>query len=125
MRRRRGAGGGFTLVELLVVVGVIAVLASLLMPALARAREQGRRAACLSNVRTLTAAWLAYAENHRGRLCGAVPGLVDRPGFCDWVASAPGEQSLRNGVLWPYVNSAGPYRCPNDDVNDASAARAA
>jgi prepilin-type N-terminal cleavage/methylation domain-containing protein/prepilin-type processing-associated H-X9-DG protein len=119
VRRRRGAGGGFTLVELLVAVGVIAVLASLLMPALARAREQARRAACLSNVRTLTTAWLAYAENHRGRICCAVPGPADRPGFHDWVASAAGEQSLRDGVLWPYVNSAGPYRCPNDDVNAA------
>src|SRR5436190_7673336 len=92
VRRLRGAGGGFTLVELLVVVGVISVLMSLLMPTLSRAREHARRASCLANVRTLTAAWLLYADNHRGRLCGATPGPADRPGFCDWVASGADEQ---------------------------------
>jgi len=113
-RRQRAA---FTLVELLVVVGVIAVLLSLLMPALGRAREHARRAACLSNLRSLTAAWLLYADNHRGRLCRALPGAVDRPGFHDWVAAGSDEQSLRDGVLWPYVNAAGVYRCPADEVN--------
>ena len=120
-RRRRNAPPdftrAFTLVELLVVVGVIAVLVALLMPALSRAREHARRVACLANVRTLTASWLAYAHNNRGRLCGAVPGPADRPAFHDWVAAGPDEQALRDGVLWPYVNSAGAYRCPADDVN--------
>ena len=116
-RRPRGAGRGFTLVELLVAVGVIIVLASLLLPALSRAREHARRVACLSNARALTAAWLAYANDNRGRLCGAVPGPADRPGFHDWVASGPDEQALRDGVLWPYVSGAGAYRCPSDEVN--------
>jgi prepilin-type N-terminal cleavage/methylation domain-containing protein len=113
-RRNRAA---FTLVELLVVVGVIAVLLALLMPTLARARDHARRVACLSNLRSLTAAWLLYADNHRGRLCRALPGAADRPGFHDWVAAGFDEQSLRDGVLWPYVNAAGVYRCPADVVN--------
>jgi prepilin-type N-terminal cleavage/methylation domain-containing protein len=46
MRRR-----GFTLIELLVVIAIIAILMAVLMPALQRAREQGKRAACLSNVK--------------------------------------------------------------------------
>jgi prepilin-type N-terminal cleavage/methylation domain-containing protein/prepilin-type processing-associated H-X9-DG protein len=116
-RRWRFAEGGFTLVELLVAVGIITVLVSLLMPALSNARGHARRVACLSNVRTLTTAWLAYAQNNRGRLCSAVPGPADRPGFHDWVASGPDEQALRDGVLWPYVNAAGAYRCPGDEVN--------
>ncbi|MHC4166713.1 MAG: type II secretion system protein [Planctomycetota bacterium] len=52
---------GFTLIELLVVIAIIAILHAVLMPAFHRAREQGRRAACLSNVKQLTLAWLPYA----------------------------------------------------------------
>ena len=119
VHRRGNAGRGFTLVELLVVVGVVTILVALLMPALSRARDHARRAACLSNMRTLTAAWLLYAQNNRGRLCGAVPGPVGRPGFHDWVAAGPDEVALRDGVLWSYVNNAAAYRCPADEVNSS------
>lgn len=55
---------GFTLVELLVVVAVIGLLASLLLPALARARDKGKSAKCQSNLRQLTLAALMYDEDH-------------------------------------------------------------
>jgi prepilin-type N-terminal cleavage/methylation domain-containing protein len=60
---------GFTLVELLIVIGIIALLVSILLPAANRAREMSRRTVCLSNIRQLTAAWLMYAGEHQGRLC--------------------------------------------------------
>jgi len=64
----RPSGSGFTLIELLVVIAIIAVLAALLLPALAAARERGRRAACLSNLRQLGLAMHGYAGDSDGRI---------------------------------------------------------
>ena len=58
----------FTLVELLVVMGLIGTLISLLMPAVARARSAARATACLSNLRQMGAAWSIYTAENRGRL---------------------------------------------------------
>lgn len=63
---QRRAGGGFTLVELLVVVAVIALLIGLLLPALTKAREQGRLMVCLNNLRTITMAAQSYAADNDG-----------------------------------------------------------
>ena len=61
MKHRRG----FTLVELLVVVGMIAVLIALLLPALKQSREAARRVACMANLRQLNVAAFAYHQTHR------------------------------------------------------------
>ena len=59
---------GFTLVELLVVIGIIAILISILLPTLSAARRSANAAACLSNARQLTMAAMLFAHEHRGYL---------------------------------------------------------
>src|SRR3954465_6006749 len=56
---------GFTLIELLVVIAIIAILASLLLPVLARARDKGKEAKCTSNGRQLGMAAMLYDEDHQ------------------------------------------------------------
>lgn len=67
----------FTLIELLVVIAIIAILAAMLLPALSRAKEQGRRTACVNNERQIYYACMLYAGDNNDSL---PPGEVDAPG---------------------------------------------
>ncbi|MBX3734999.1 MAG: type II secretion system protein, partial [Verrucomicrobiae bacterium] len=58
--------GAFTLIELLVVVAIIAILAGMLLPGLARARERSKRIACLSNLKGQALSFTMYADDFRG-----------------------------------------------------------
>ena len=111
-RRPRRA---FTLVELLVVIGIISILIAILLPALNKAREHARRTRCLSNMRQLTIAWMMYVQNNKGKLPGSNTDVNQHPH--DWVDAGDGLDALKRGSLWPYVNNWEAYWCPNDRIH--------
>lgn len=108
----------FTLIELVVVIAIIAILASLLLPALSRAKLKGQHAVCVSNTRQFALAWMMYAGDHQG----VYPPQDGRHG--EWVkgwltpdSNNPDNTNvtlLREGKLFPYIESIDIYRCPGD-----------
>src|SRR5580658_441764 len=117
----RHAAQAFTLIELLVVIAVIAILAALLLPAFARAKEEGRRANCVGNLRQLTICWEMYPDDNQGYL--APNNWIDYVGagdnksvsWCDGNALVDITTSnIQSGLLYPYNRSPGIYHCPSD-----------
>ena len=109
----------FTLVELLVVIAIIALLMAVLMPALQRAREQGKRAVCMSNLKQLNFAWLFYADDNDDRLVNGCTNQGNHNKFepC-WLYFRNewnDEQRLKgvlDGTLFEYVKNIKLYKCP-------------
>jgi prepilin-type N-terminal cleavage/methylation domain-containing protein/prepilin-type processing-associated H-X9-DG protein len=114
----------FTLVELLVVIAVIAILAALLLPSLARAKEEGRRANCVSNLRQLAFCWEMYADDNHGTLApnnwidyvgGTNGGYSKSVSWCNGNAlKDTNTANIQTGLLFPYNRSTGIYHCPSD-----------
>ena len=121
---------GFTLIELLVVIAIVAILASLLLPGMARARDGAHRVVCQSNMKQLMLGWMLY-EEETGRLAptasGALSGDPTNPGWTagwmgyrcppEWVQMRTNLDMLMSpgaGKIGPYVKGAGVFRCPAD-----------
>lgn len=118
---RRSAG--FTLIEMLVVIGIVAILAAILFPVLSRARESGRRANCLSNLQQISTAMKAYSTDYGGYIvnwCVSHPAVAPTAGW-----PAPPAVAVRNdpspGVCtWDisiqrYLKNTDVLRCPSMD----------
>jgi len=112
---------GFSLVELLVCIGVIAVLVSVLLPGLAAARAQARRVKCSSNLRQLGCAFHMYCGDYQGR---AMPlAYTDSdvigtgPPVYWWGTNADAGVDHTRGFVWPYLNTDlrcdSVYECPD------------
>jgi len=134
MKDRDAARGGFSLIELLVVVAVVAILAALLFPALEKGRQKARGIECLNNLRQLGLGWQMYAEDYRERLVpnwgNAAAGLDEScpswvAGWMDYTSSSHntnidylvhpgGGDRPTGGLLGPYTRDYRLYRCPGD-----------
>jgi prepilin-type N-terminal cleavage/methylation domain-containing protein/prepilin-type processing-associated H-X9-DG protein len=115
---------GFTLIELLVVIAIIAILMAILMPALSRVKEQGKRAVCLNNLKQLSLAWIMYADENNDVLVNGAIGYSnnqqpwgDHRNELAWVDRLETDydaqlHSIKDGALWPYVKDTKLYKCP-------------
>jgi prepilin-type N-terminal cleavage/methylation domain-containing protein len=125
-RTRPSANSGFTLVELLVVIAIIGILASLLVPALAKAKSQARRVGCINAQRQLLLAWNLYALDHGDALA---PNGHSNPenhnaakmwvgGDCHFYLPAyTNTQFLLDpnyAAFGDYVQSPATFKCPED-----------
>jgi prepilin-type processing-associated H-X9-DG protein/prepilin-type N-terminal cleavage/methylation domain-containing protein len=104
--RRPASTAGFSLVELLVVIGIIALLIGLLLPAVSKAREQGKRTACLANLRSLGQSLYTYAHDNRGFLPNHNP-----PGV---YVSYTGANTAMVAFYKGWVKMPGVFWCPSD-----------
>lgn len=104
MKSLQSSARAFTLIELLVVIAIIAILAAILFPVFARARENARRASCMSNLKQIGLGMLQYCQDYDEKFPLAVNGSNTSP--VGWADS-----------IQPYVKSLQLYQCPSEPTS--------
>lgn len=126
----KSADNAFTLIELLVVIAIIAILAGLLLPALAKAKQQALTTQCISNKKQMMLAWHLYADDFHDYMVPNAPLSISQnaEAWCipdvaeSWKYSTANTNfiGLQQCLLAPYlVNQIGAYRCPSDNIDSA------
>jgi prepilin-type processing-associated H-X9-DG protein len=119
---RSGQVFGFTLVELLVVVGAIAVLIALLLPTLRRSVQASQQVVCLNNLRQISLATMLYCHDNDGALPGWAQDSPNQSAF-DWIYWQAGDPTspyydVNRSPVARYMNHPGAkvFRCPADPI---------
>ena len=121
MRHRRA----FTLIELLVVIAIIAILAAILFPIFASAKERARQVRCLNNLKQLSTAFQLYVDDHQGLTPRVAPYCTwpdpNAPNWCGTLVTF-GATDVRQGSFWKggYVHAADLFICPTDVNREAT-----
>jgi len=121
---------GFTLIELLVVIAIIGIIAAILFPAFAQAREKARQTTCVSNLKQQGLAMMQYLSDNDSTFPGANIKDSDPscPFSCQWIPGNVGwnfpatstEELDPNGwanTIYPYIKSQAVYLCPTASAN--------
>jgi len=104
---------GFTLIELLVVIAIISILAAILFPVFARARENARRASCMSNLKQIGLGMMMYVQDYDGKY------FLRRFDYPAGTYTYFGPWGSNPGFLQPYVKSTQLFSCPSGDATSS------
>lgn len=123
-RTERRSREAFTLIEMLVVITIIALLAAMLLPVLAQAKEAGKKINCLSNLKQLQLCWQMYTDDNAGALPPNDSIEIETKGtymgqgqisWCEGDAATNADPTfIQAGLLFPYNSSIAIYHCPAD-----------
>ena len=112
----------FTLVELLVIIGIIALLVALLLPAINKAKSVGQRVACINNQKQLQMAHTVFSDDHGDKILYSSSWKYEKSAKYAWMAGSLNLSKYGNRARWlaqsplfPYVSkSVGVFKCPSD-----------
>jgi prepilin-type N-terminal cleavage/methylation domain-containing protein/prepilin-type processing-associated H-X9-DG protein len=104
----------FTLIELLVVIAIIAILAAILFPVFAKAREKARQSSCSANLKQTGLAWVQYAQDYDEHVCATHMAPAKSPDRFDmWIWATTGNPGHLDSRLMAYVKNEQMFQCPS------------